>query len=70
MKQIYIWLELLEEPHRSKALANMWWEDQFNWYPTLQKALYQAFNWSKSPEGYKYWKEVSDKIPHSVRTNS
>jgi hypothetical protein len=69
MKQVYTWLQLLEEPHRSKALANMWWEDQLNWHPTLQAALYQAFNWSRSPEGYKYWKAVSDNIPHYVRTN-
>lgn len=63
MKTIREHLEELQEPARSRALVNMWWEDADTKYQEQKKALYQAFNWSKSPEGYKYWKEVSDNLP-------
>ena len=55
-------LQDLPEPARSQALHNMWWEDSENKMMDPKKALYSAFNWSRSPEGYKYWKEVSDKL--------
>jgi len=60
MNTIEQWLSSIPEPARALALKNMWWEDKDNIYPTLQKALRNAFNWSRSPEGYKYWAFISD----------
>lgn len=54
-KPIKEWLQDLPEPARSQALHNMWWEDADTLQESLTAALYQAFNWSKSPEGYSYW---------------
>ena len=58
MKTIEEHLQDLQEPHRSKALKNMWWEDKHVQYEDPAWALHQAFNWSRSPEGYEYWHEV------------
>jgi hypothetical protein len=62
MKTVKEYLQELPEPARSQALANMWWEDADSIYPNIKIALYQAFNWSKSPQGYQYWKKVHDSI--------
>lgn len=43
---------------RARALANMWWEDQHNHAADLAAALYRGFNWSRSPEGTRYWYAV------------
>lgn len=56
-------LQELPEPARSKALDNMCWEDSRNRYEYARDALYQAFNWSKSPEGTEYWREVFHTLP-------
>ena len=53
---------LPEEPWRGQALKNMWWEDKDSKYGTLVHALKQAFNWSRSPEGYWYWYEVETEL--------
>lgn len=58
MKTIEQHLQELPEEVRAQALKNMWWEDKHNTYRTLQEALRQAFNWSKSPEGYWFWYNV------------
>lgn len=58
MKTIEQHLQELPEPVRDQALKNMWWEDKHNKYATQVQALQQAFNWSKSPEGYWYWYNV------------
>ena len=57
-KTILQHLQDLPEPYRSQALKNMWWEDKDNRYPTLEKALSNAFKWSKSPQKYKYWHNI------------
>lgn len=57
-KTIEEWLRELPEPHATKALLNMWWEDKNTKYLSDTKALQQAFNWSRSPEGYWYWFDV------------
>ena len=52
-------------PHdqvKARALANMWWEDADTPANSLQEAIWQGFNWSRSPEGYQYWKKVFDAI--------
>jgi len=53
-------LQQLLEPYRSQALMNMWWEDINTRYDSARKALYQAFNWSRSPQGYDYWSKVQE----------
>lgn len=58
MRTIENWLQDLQEPHKSKALANMWWEDADKQERSLSEALRQAFNWTMSPEGGKYWYAV------------
>ena len=57
-KTIKEWMELLPEPYRTEALANMWWEDKDNNYSTAAEALRQAFNWSRSAQGTVYWKDL------------
>ena len=56
-------LQDLPEPARSKALTNMWWEDAGTRYEYARDALYQAFNWSQSPQGTYYWREVFHTLP-------
>jgi hypothetical protein len=52
-------LEDLDHPTiRARALANLWWEDAGTKKETLATALYQAFNWARSPEGPAYWYNV------------
>jgi hypothetical protein len=62
MKTIKEHLQDLPEPHRHQALSAAWWEDLNTKQPDIKKALYQAFNWSKSPQGYRYWKDLHDKL--------
>lgn len=69
MKTIKEHLQELPEPARTKALANMWWEDEDTRQEHARDALYQAFNWSKSPEGYKYWREVCNLLPPDKEYN-
>jgi hypothetical protein len=58
MKTIREHLQDLPEPASSRALQNMWWEDADNRYELQADALAQAFNWSRSPEKYKYWHNI------------
>ncbi len=55
-------LEDLPEPYRTQALQNMWWEDADSKYQDKRKALYQAFNWSNTDQGYNYWREIYDRL--------
>ena len=55
-------LETLQEPYRTQALANMWWELAEQHTPTLSRALHTAFNWYRSPEGIKYWAALQETI--------
>ena len=62
MKTIEQWLQLIPDTEvREKALTNMWWEDKYCMNSSFVTALYQAFNWSMSPEGTKYWLAISIK---------
>jgi len=58
MKTIKEHLQDLPHPARVFALENMWWEDAENKYETRAQALDMAFNWSRSPQGYKYWHNI------------
>ncbi len=52
MKTILEHLEELPEPYRSQAIINALNKEVEN----QQDALWVAFTWHKTPEGYDYWK--------------
>ena len=68
MRSIREHLQELPEPARSQALANMWWEDAETRCADPAYALYQAFNWSRSPQGYRYWKEIFNNLQSKPKT--
>lgn len=56
MKTIREHFQAIEHPViRERALANMWWEDAGTPVADLPAALYQGFNFFRSPEGMDYW---------------
>lgn len=65
MKTIKEWLNDLPEPYKSKALFNFYtYQDKLGIEITskvsgLPAAINSAFSWADSPEGAKYWGEVS-----------
>lgn len=62
-KTVLQWLnELPEGEVKTKALRNMWKDNQHDMRPTLCSALWTAFNWIRSPEGYEYWKAIFDDL--------
>lgn len=57
--------ERLPEPARSRAARNMQYHGThktgLSAYPScFETAIVEAFVWSKTPEGYQYWKGVND----------
>ena len=54
-KTIHEWLNELGEPHRTKAVNNCKAFDLKTERESLASSLLGAFDWRKSPEGYKYW---------------
>jgi hypothetical protein len=52
------YLETLPEPERSRALRNMDFEKQNDQATGLEHAVWWAFKWHRSPEGYKYWHQI------------
>src|ERR1700712_3743914 len=65
MKTIKEWLEILPEPQKTKAFANI---NNSNFTllnsksSSLTQALMAAFIWSRSNEGEAYWVKISEKI--------
>lgn len=58
-KTIQQHLQDIEDPLiRQRALHNMWWEDAGTLKASLADAIYQGFNWSRSPEKFPYWYNV------------
>ena len=61
-KTIKEWLNTLKEPYKSKALR------QTNSYTSkettncISNALYKAFDWSDSQEGWEYWKDLASSL--------
>lgn len=62
MKTIKEWLETLDEPERTQALANVdpRMENAMAIEPCV--ALFHAFSWGRTPEGVDYWKGIYEKI--------
>ena len=62
MKTVKEWLEELPEPYRSQALENgdrgiLTLEEDSVYF-----ALFCAFIWESSPQGYKYWDNLHKKL--------
>lgn len=58
MKKVKDWLNELPEPRRSQALKNM---DKVNGEietDSVKEALFIAFSWALSPEGFEYWDSI------------
>lgn len=61
-KTIKEWLNTLKEPYKSKALR------QTNSYTSkettncISSALYKAFDWNDSQEGWEYWKDLASSL--------
>lgn len=53
-KTVREWLEELPDGYREKALKN--WENSKE--PDLSRAIYVAFDWEETPEGFDFWAEV------------
>lgn len=66
MKTVKQWLEELPEPIRTQAFDNnrlQGFEDRLtNRTIHNNDAIYTAFSWSKSVEGYEYWFDLLDDI--------
>lgn len=57
------WLKTIEDKDvRSKALTNCTKNSGVKLYSSLSKTLRVAFIWDFSPEGYKYWNKITNKI--------
>lgn len=62
MKTIKDYLEQLQEPYRTQALNNTKEEDLNTIVTNTRKALYFAFTWQTSPEGYDYWNNLHESL--------
>jgi hypothetical protein len=61
------WLEMLNEPERSRALEN--YDKNYTIYyfsDTLADALINSFDWMETPEGDDYWRVIYDKLERDV----
>lgn len=64
-KTVKEWLKELTEPYRSQALENIENPECYADPTEKVESLYYAldnFTWRNSPQGQKYWQEVSDCI--------
>ena len=61
-----IYLSKLKSPYAEQAIEN--YNDEFSsdidihTVDSVERALYAAFNWYKSPQGTRYWNEISINI--------
>lgn len=67
MKTTLKHLEDLREEHAVKAIANLHAEDTdgetaSTEYERLRTALYNAFKWADSPEGYDFWDSIYESL--------
>lgn len=60
MKKIKTWFKELPKEYRKKAIFNSTSEVLNSREPNSYRALSNAFIWSTSPEGLKYWCKISD----------
>jgi hypothetical protein len=65
MKTIKQHFETLEYPYREQALRNTSYEALIQEKESLLEALLSAFLWEKSPEGFKFWDDLSLEISNN-----
>lgn len=63
MKTISEWFETLHEPVRSKALKN--YDGRVEKTADLKAAIYEAFSWHDTPEGFQYWMDRYTEVAES-----
>lgn len=62
-KTVLQYLELIPDPViRKQAINNHFKEYGQEWCMSIDAALFRAFNWNRSPQGYAYWKKVHDDL--------
>jgi hypothetical protein len=61
-KTIREWIEELNEPERSRALANLDDNMEKELVGGLPKAIKCGFGWKNTPEGYDYWSDIYDSV--------
>jgi len=61
-KTVKEWLETLDEPYRSQALENGNIQYASITEDNVYEALWGAFNWGESPQGYEYWNRFHDTL--------
>lgn len=54
------WLNLLEEPYRTLALANMREIDSESTKEQMSHAINIAFTWDDTPQGHHFWQTIHD----------
>lgn len=62
MKTVKEWLEELPEPYRSQALKNTKEELLKIEEVSADQAVFGAFRWDKTPQGFQYWDSLFCKI--------
>lgn len=63
MKTINEWLNELEEPYRTQAINNSFYNiNKTEKAKSLSFALSMAFIWDKTNEGHDYWEKLNDKL--------
>ena len=73
MKTIREWLEELPEPYRTQAIdnyenpeCNMYkrgdWTEPEKKQESLVDAIYDAFIWLRTPEGFQYWVDFKNTL--------
>jgi len=66
MKTIEQYLNQLEEPYKEQAINNTGDKNLKRKVSSLNEALMSAFPWQGSPEGYRYWFVVRDKLVYNL----
>jgi hypothetical protein len=52
------WFQMLKEPYRGEAIANIKVEKKDCIYYSLEQAILSNFNWSESKQGHDYWSNI------------
>lgn len=62
MKTVSQWISTFPEPYKSQSLKNANETNLPKKVENASAALYLAFAWKKSPEGYQYWNEFKQTL--------
>jgi len=62
MKTIKQWFNELPEPQKTEALENTPKLIKENIADDLEDAIYSAFRWDRTKQGYDYWQKICDSV--------